>query len=71
MTGYVPDQPVSQDAPDGSEIPSSSSAVRTSALPRPTRVCATLGCSTILSTYNPSEVCWLHTRPSFRTARDQ
>jgi hypothetical protein len=27
------------------------------------RVCADSGCSTVLSVYNPSEVCWQHETP--------
>ncbi len=30
------------------------------------RVCDRLGCSTILSTYNVSGTCWLHTVPAYR-----
>ncbi len=30
------------------------------------RMCNQEGCSTILSTYNSSNVCWLHTDPAFR-----
>ncbi len=32
----------------------------------PGRLCAEPGCSTVLSTYNSSNDCWLHMRPSFR-----
>lgn len=28
------------------------------------RMCEELGCTTILSTYNPSSTCWLHTHPA-------
>jgi hypothetical protein len=34
--------------------------------PAPGRVCTQPGCSTILSTYNPSGTCWLHTEPAYR-----
>jgi len=30
------------------------------------RICNEDGCSTILSTYNSSKVCWLHAEPAFR-----
>lgn len=30
------------------------------------RVCERAGCSTVLSTFNPSSTCWLHTDPSFK-----
>jgi len=30
------------------------------------RTCSREGCSTILSTYNRSTTCWLHTAPAFR-----
>jgi hypothetical protein len=30
------------------------------------RCCAFEGCSTILSTYNTSSACWVHTEPSMR-----
>ncbi len=30
------------------------------------RVCDRAGCSTILSTYNPSSTCWPHTEPAYR-----
>ena len=30
------------------------------------RTCSREGCSTILSTYNRSTTCWLHTQPAFR-----
>ncbi|HEX9299004.1 MAG TPA: hypothetical protein VF968_02620 [Actinomycetota bacterium] len=30
------------------------------------RPCSELGCSTLLSTYNTSDTCWLHTTPSTR-----
>ncbi len=29
------------------------------------RTCSREGCSTILSTYNRSTTCWLHTQPAF------
>ena len=29
------------------------------------RICAYPGCSTVLSTYNAAEVCWLHTPAVF------
>jgi hypothetical protein len=34
--------------------------------------CAEPACPTVLSTYNPSETCWLHTNPTYRhpLARD-
>jgi hypothetical protein len=32
------------------------------------RMCAQDGCVTILSTYNASEFCWLHSPPAFRHA---
>lgn len=32
------------------------------------RPCSHPGCSTVLSTYNPSSTCWLHTDPSHRHA---
>ncbi|HZA61084.1 MAG TPA: hypothetical protein VE754_05295 [Actinomycetota bacterium] len=34
--------------------------------PPPGRMCAEPGCSTILSTYNASDDCWLHTPPTLR-----
>ena len=36
------------------------------------RSCAEPSCATVLSTYNPSETCWLHTTPTYRhpLARD-
>jgi len=37
-----------------------------SARPSRGRVCGQLGCTTILSTYNSSDLCWLHTQPSLR-----
>ena len=30
------------------------------------RTCLADGCSTVLSTYNDSEMCWLHSPPSYR-----
>jgi hypothetical protein len=30
------------------------------------RLCSERGCQTILSTYNPSTTCWLHTAPAYR-----
>jgi hypothetical protein len=30
------------------------------------RMCLEAGCTTILSTYNASETCWLHTGPAYR-----
>jgi hypothetical protein len=30
------------------------------------RVCDRQGCSTILSTYNASGTCWLHTEPAYQ-----
>jgi hypothetical protein len=30
------------------------------------RHCAEAGCLTVLSTYNPSATCWLHSAPSTR-----
>jgi hypothetical protein len=30
------------------------------------RMCDSPGCSTVLSTYNSSSTCWLHTGPSTR-----
>lgn len=30
------------------------------------RMCTSLGCSTILSTYNSSETCWLHSGAEYR-----
>jgi len=30
------------------------------------RRCSETGCPTVLSTYNASETCWLHTQPSTR-----
>ena len=30
------------------------------------RECDRAGCSTILSTYNTSSTCWLHTEPAYR-----
>ena len=30
------------------------------------RICGLMGCSTILSTYNTSGTCWLHTQNGFR-----
>lgn len=32
------------------------------------RLCDVDGCPTILSTYNPEDVCWLHARTEFRLA---
>jgi hypothetical protein len=32
------------------------------------RMCIQVGCQTILSTYNSSEVCWLHAPPAYRHA---
>ena len=32
-----------------------------SARPARGRICAQQGCSTVLSTYNAAEMCWLHT----------
>jgi hypothetical protein len=37
----------------------------------PGRLCAEPGCSTVLSTYNSANDCWLHTLPSFRRPLDQ
>lgn len=30
------------------------------------RVCDESGCSTVLSTYNSSSYCWMHTMPSYK-----
>jgi hypothetical protein len=30
------------------------------------RLCSWEGCSTLLSTYNDSSTCWLHTGPAYR-----
>lgn len=30
------------------------------------RLCAEDGCTTVLSTYNSSDVCWLHTQATYR-----
>ncbi len=30
------------------------------------RMCSQEGCTTILSTYNPSKECWVHVEPAFR-----
>ena len=30
------------------------------------RVCDRSGCSTVLSTYNASPSCWMHTMPSYK-----
>jgi hypothetical protein len=32
----------------------------------PGRLCAVGECPTVLSTYNPSITCWLHSSPSYR-----
>jgi len=32
------------------------------------RMCVHIGCETVLSTYNPSDVCWLHAPPAYRHA---
>lgn len=32
------------------------------------RMCEVEGCQTILSTYNSSSLCWLHTQPSYHHA---
>lgn len=32
------------------------------------RMCAHHGCETLLSTYNTSEMCWLHAPPAYRHA---
>jgi hypothetical protein len=37
-----------------------------SARPPRGRTCDEPGCATVLSTYNASDVCWLHTPPAFR-----
>lgn len=31
-------------------------------------MCVHIGCETVLSTYNPSDVCWLHAPPAYRHA---
>ena len=31
------------------------------------RMCVHIGCETVLSTYNPSDLCWLHAPPAGRT----
>lgn len=30
------------------------------------RLCDMPGCATVLSTYNASSTCWLHTQPAYR-----
>ena len=50
----------------GSEFGTPSPRHKASTRPMPGRVCTKLGCTTILSTYNPTSVCWLHTDPSRR-----
>jgi len=37
-----------------------------SARPSRGRACSEPGCTTILSTYNSADVCWLHAEPSVR-----
>ena len=34
------------------------------------RVCEAVGCETVLSTYNTSRVCWLHTPIVYKPARN-
>jgi hypothetical protein len=38
------------------------------ALPAKGRTCERAGCDTVLSTYNSSPTCWLHSSPEFRHA---
>jgi len=40
----------------------------TAARPPRGRMCEQIGCQTILSTYNSSDACWLHTPPAYRHA---
>lgn len=37
-----------------------------SSRPERGRICGQDGCTTVLSTYNASETCWLHTQPTTR-----
>jgi len=50
----------------GTQIGAPDRGKETTSRPASGRVCEASGCSTILSTYNKSETCGIHTDPVFR-----
>lgn len=52
----------------GAKVGSPERGREASTRPARGRMCEREGCSTILSTYNPSTTCWLHTEPAYRHA---
>lgn len=55
---------------DGAELGTPMRGREASSRPRAGRVCGSGGCETVLSTYNESELCWLHSPVTYRPVRE-